>query len=91
MRGASGPSAARLEAIGAEVVNCWLDASEIGPVLARYHAVVLSHTDASQSGVAAAAIGAGVPVVAMPVGGLIEQVVDGVTGLVALRADARAG
>ena len=62
----------------------------LGPILARYHRPVLSHTDASQSGVAAAAFGAGLPVVAMPVGGLIEQVVDGVTGLLASRADAPA-
>jgi glycosyltransferase involved in cell wall biosynthesis len=52
--------------------------------------MVLSHVEASQSGVAAAALGAGMPVVATPVGGLIEQILDGRTGVVALRADAAA-
>lgn len=88
--GQLGSSAARLQALGAEVVNRWLSAAEIGDVLRRYHAVVLSHTEASQSGVAATAFGAGLPVVATPVGGLIEQVRDGVNGVLAERADAQA-
>jgi glycosyltransferase involved in cell wall biosynthesis len=49
--------------------------------------MVLPHVEASQSGVAATAFGAGLPVVCTPVGGLPEQVLDGVTGLVARRAD----
>ena len=44
----------------------------------------------SQSGVAATALGAGLPVVATPVGGLIEQIKDGQTGILAARADAPA-
>jgi glycosyltransferase involved in cell wall biosynthesis len=88
--GRLGAAEPRLRAMGAEVVNRWLDASEIGPILARHHAVILSHSDASQSGVAAAAFGAGLPVVATPVGGLIEQIQDGTTGSLALRADAPA-
>jgi glycosyltransferase involved in cell wall biosynthesis len=50
---------------------------------------VLAHTEASQSGIAAIAHGLGVPVIATPVGGLPEQVRDGITGLVATRADAQ--
>lgn len=88
--GKLGRNAARLDAMGAEVVNRWLTAQEVGTILRRFHAVVLSHIEASQSGVAAAAMHAGLPVVATPVGGLTEQITDGVTGLLAKRAEATA-
>ncbi|HEV7256393.1 MAG TPA: glycosyltransferase [Bosea sp. (in: a-proteobacteria)] len=81
-------TSSRLAALGAKVVNRWLAADEIAAALAEAHAVILSHVEASQSGVAAAAFGAGVPVVSTPVGGLIEQVRDGETGLLARRVDA---
>ncbi len=84
-----GPERARLTRLGAEVVNRWLDDHEIGPLLARYDAIALPHIEASQSGVAATAFGRGLPVVAMPVGGIGEQVIDGETG--ALAADESAG
>jgi glycosyltransferase involved in cell wall biosynthesis len=87
--GALGAATQRLSAMGAEVVNRWQTETEIGAIFARYHAIILSHTEASQSGVAAAAFGAGLPVVATPVGGLIEQVHDGINGVLALRPDAR--
>ena len=85
-----GDSAARLRALGVEVENRWIGEDEVAPLLARYDAMVLSHTSASQSGAAAAALGAGMPVVATPVGGLVDQVEDGVTGLIAGRVDAAA-
>lgn len=85
-----GASRARLEAMGAEVINRWLTEAEIGTLLPRFHAIVLSHIEASQSGVAAAAFGAGLPVIATPVGGIIEQVQDEITGVLAARADASA-
>ena len=81
--GNPGSSRARLEAMDGTVVNRWIRTEEVAPVFARYHAIVASHTEASQSGVVAAALGAGLPVVATPVGGLAEQVADGVTGTVA--------
>jgi glycosyltransferase involved in cell wall biosynthesis len=87
--GPLGGNAKRLEAMGADVVNRWLAAEEISAVLGRYHAVVLSHTEASQSGIAALAAGQGVPVVANPVGGLVEQIRDGRSGILARSADAR--
>jgi glycosyltransferase involved in cell wall biosynthesis len=58
--------------------------------LTRHHALVLSHVEASQSGVAAAALGHGLPIVATPVGGLREQVGAGGLGVVAQRCDAPA-
>lgn len=82
-----GANASRLSAMRAEVINRWLTEAEISTVLPRFHAMVLSHIESSQSGVAAAALGAGLPVIATPVGGIIEQVADGVTGLLAQRAD----
>ncbi|HLY45180.1 MAG TPA: glycosyltransferase family 4 protein [Stellaceae bacterium] len=80
----------RLAAIGAEVDNRWIDDREFSGILARHDLVVLSHTEASQSGVVAAAHGAGLPVVITPVGGLIEQVVPDLTGVVARSATAEA-
>ncbi len=79
----------RLKALGAEVTNRWIEDDEIRPLLARYDAIALSHIEASQSGVAAAAFGNCMPVVGMPVGGIAEQVVDGRTGVMAHRANAR--
>lgn len=78
----------RLTALQAEVVNRWLTEAEIAEALAKYDVVVLSHLAASQSGIAATAFGAGRPVVATPVGGLLEQVQHGISGLVAKRIDA---
>jgi glycosyltransferase involved in cell wall biosynthesis len=88
--GQLGNCADRLSAMGAEVVNRWLTELEIEAVLHRFHAVVLSHIEASQSGIVATALGAGLPTVVTPVGGLIEQVIDRQTGMIAARADASA-
>lgn len=84
------PNEERLNALGAEVVNRWLSDAEIEAILARYDVMVLSHVEASQSGVAAAAIGAGMPLVATPVGGLPEQIGAAGVGLIAERVDAAA-
>jgi glycosyltransferase involved in cell wall biosynthesis len=81
---------ARLAACGAEVINRWLDDDEIVPLLARYHAVALPYIEASQSGVAAVAFGSRMPVIAMPSGGLAEQVIEGKTGMIAREVSARA-
>jgi glycosyltransferase involved in cell wall biosynthesis len=78
----------RLAAIGATVDNRWIPDHEVADIFGRFHAVVLAHTEASQSGVAAAALGMGLPLIASPVGGLIEQVRDGETGVMAGTADA---
>lgn len=88
--GPLGDSAPRLAALGAEVVNRWLAPDEIAGALARAHAVALSYVEASQSGVAAAAYGAGLPVVATPVGGLAAQIEDGASGVLARAVTAEA-
>jgi glycosyltransferase involved in cell wall biosynthesis len=79
----------RLTALGAEIINRWLNDDEIPALLARYEAIALSHTEASQSGVAATAFGNCMPVVGMPVGGIAEQVIDGRTGVLAHRINAK--
>lgn len=86
--GPLGDAGPRLANLGVEVVNRWLTEGEIGDVLARHHVVVLSHVEASQSGVAAAAFGAGMPVIATPVGALVEQVRHEVDGLLSAHVDA---
>jgi glycosyltransferase involved in cell wall biosynthesis len=73
----------RLTALGAEVINRWLEDKEIAPLLARYDAMALPYIEASQSGVAAVAFGSCMPVIAMPSGGLAEQVIEGKTGVLA--------
>lgn len=73
----------RLSSLGAEVINRWVSEEEIGAALERYDALVAAHREASQSGVVAAALGANLPTVAMPVGALREQIRDGKTGVIA--------
>jgi len=80
----------RLKSLGVTVINRWLRDQELSELLATHDAVVLTHTEASQSGCAAAALGAGLPVITTPVGGLVEQVAHNVNGLVADRVDAAA-
>ncbi|ALK09737.1 glycosyltransferase family 4 protein [Blastochloris viridis] len=76
------PYRERLVALGAEIDNRWVGDDEIPSILARYDAAVLSHLEASQSGVAVAAFNCGLPVIATAVGGLMEQVRHEETGLV---------
>lgn len=56
-----------------QVENRWVPETEIGALLSWADAIVLSYTEASQSGVAAAAVAARRWVVATNVGGLVEQ------------------
>jgi glycosyltransferase involved in cell wall biosynthesis len=75
-----GPESPILDALrrlpGVSVENRWVPEEEVGTLLAWADAVVLSHREASQSGVAAAAAAAGRWVVATRVGGLAEQLKD---------------
>lgn len=86
--GPLGSDAERLARLGAEVVNRWLPDDEISAIIQRYHAIILSHTEASQSAVAATAFGMGCPVIATPVGGLTEQIRNDETGVLAVDVDA---
>lgn len=73
----------RLRALNACVVNRWLSHDELAEAFSNHDVVAAPHVEASQSGVIAAAFGAGLPVVATPVGGIVEQVTSGVNGLIA--------
>ena len=72
-----------LDAPGVSLDNRWIAEQEIPGILAEADILVAPYLEASQSGVIAAALAAGLPVVATPVGGLIEQVAPGETGLIA--------
>jgi glycosyltransferase involved in cell wall biosynthesis len=72
-----GPESPALDALracpGVTVENRWVPETEVGALLAWSDALILPYREASQSGVAAAAIAAGRPVIATRVGGLREQ------------------
>jgi glycosyltransferase involved in cell wall biosynthesis len=88
--GEIGQERARLNALGAQVVNKWIASADIAGILGRHDIVAVTHTEASQSGVIAAAHGAGLPVVATPVAGLTAQIIPEVTGLIATDLSAEA-
>ncbi len=73
----AGPESAELDALrrlpDVTVENRWVPETEVGDLLGWADALVLSHREASQSGVAAAALAAGRWVVGTRVGGLAEQ------------------
>jgi glycosyltransferase involved in cell wall biosynthesis len=73
----SGPESADLERLrampGVTVENRWVAESEIAALYGWADGVILSHREASQSGIAAAAIAARRWIVATRVGGLAEQ------------------
>ncbi|WP_270938301.1 glycosyltransferase family 4 protein [Falsiroseomonas oryzae] len=68
---------------GVTVESRWVAEAEIPDLLADAAAVVLPYREASQSGVVPQALALGVPVVATPVGGLLEQVRQGSGGVLA--------
>lgn len=87
----SGPESPSLQALrgcrGVTVENRWVPELEIGALLGWADAVILPYRDASQSGVAAAALAAGLKVIATRVGGLEEQLA-GATRAVLCEPDA---
>jgi len=79
-------------AIAGRVTVCegFLDMREAARLFAAADTVALPYLAASQSGVLLLAYGFHRPVVAYPVGGLVEAVVDGETGWICARPDADA-
>lgn len=75
---------------GVTVDNRWIPETEIAGIFAAADLVVVPYVEASQSGVIATAYASAIPVVATPVGGLIEQISHGNTGLVAAEVSAQA-
>ena len=82
-RGTIDAPAGSMRQPGLTIRTGWVAPDAIGSILAEADAIALPYLEASQSGVIAAAFGAGLPVVATPVGGLKEQVENGVTGVLA--------
>jgi glycosyltransferase involved in cell wall biosynthesis len=80
----------RLEAMGAHVTNRWIEPNEVEPLVKGYDVMVAANTEASQSGVIALAYSYGLPVVATPVGGIVDQVDHGSSGLLAREVSATA-
>lgn len=76
----SGPDSPALQVLSGlrdvSVENRWVPDAEIAALLGWADAVVLPYREASQSGVAAAALAAGRTVIATRVGGLAEQLGD---------------
>ncbi len=72
-----------LERLGVSVDNRWVADAEVSGIFSRHDLVAATHVEASQSGIVATALAHLRPVVVTPVGGLVEQVADGQTGLVA--------
>ena len=71
------PALAALRALpGVTVENRWVPEAEVSALLGWADALILTYTEASQSGVAAAALAAGRRLVATRVGGLTEQLQD---------------
>ncbi len=87
----SGPESATLDALralpGVTVENRWVPEDEVGCLLGWSDALVLPYREASQSGVAAAALAAGRRVLATRVGGLEEQLA-GAPGAILCEPDA---
>jgi glycosyltransferase involved in cell wall biosynthesis len=73
----SGPESSALVSLrslpGVVVENRWVPEDEIGGLLGWSDTVILPYREASQSGVAAAALAAGRRILATAVGGLVEQ------------------
>lgn len=80
----------KMRELGIDLRNHWIADRDIAEILASCDVMVASHKEASQSGIVAAALGAGMPVITTPVGGLREQVSHGETGRIAsaISADA---
>lgn len=70
------------------LINRWIESDEIARLVREHDLMVLPYTEASQSGVVAFACGAGLPVIATPVGGLPEQIAHLRSGIVARSVDA---
>lgn len=67
--------------------NRWIPEPEIETLLYGVDILIVPYTEASQSGVVAYAMATGTPVIATPVGGLSQQVIESNCGLVCERVD----
>ena len=73
-----------------QIINTGLTNSEIENLVSKSNLVVLPYIEASQSGVIAIAHSLSTPVVVTPVGGLVDQVVEGKNGIIAAEVTPKA-
>ena len=78
-----GADSAKLQKVGAHIVDKWLSNFEIEDLVRGSKLVVLPYIEASQSGVIAIAHSLSTPVVVTPVGGLVDQISVDKNGLIA--------
>lgn len=71
----------KIEKLGIKMLNYWISEEELCQLLSETDVVVLPYKRASQSGPASIALALGIPVIATQVGGLVEQVYDGINGI----------
>lgn len=89
--GAISPSSLRrIKDLGVGLVNTYVSDEDARAAMESHGVLVLPYTSATQSGVAAIALGNGLPCIASSVGALSEQIVDGVSGLIVPPGDAGA-
>jgi glycosyltransferase involved in cell wall biosynthesis len=79
-----------LEALGADITSRWIAPNEVESLVKGYDVMVAANIEASQSGVIALAYSYGLPVIATPVGGIVDQVPHGKSGLLAQEVSAAA-
>jgi glycosyltransferase involved in cell wall biosynthesis len=72
---------------GVEIVNRWIPDEDVYKYFYQSDVLVCPYKDASQSGAIPIAYSFSIPVVATDVGGLVEQVENGVTGILVPRDD----
>jgi glycosyltransferase involved in cell wall biosynthesis len=78
-----GPYQARIDSLRNVKLDLrYIPEEDIPAIFSENDIVILPYREATQSGVIAVAQTAGVPVVVTPVGGLVEQIQDGVTGII---------
>jgi glycosyltransferase involved in cell wall biosynthesis len=65
----------------ATIQEGWLSEQDLGELIDQSGLMIAPYREASQSGVVAASLALGCPCVVTPVGGLAEQIEDGVNGL----------
>lgn len=87
-RGQIDAPAHHIDQPGLSIATGWVAPDAIDGILRDADAIALPYLEASQSGVIAAAYGVPLPVIATPVGGLAEQIVEGETGVLAHSATA---
>jgi glycosyltransferase involved in cell wall biosynthesis len=80
----------RLEALGADITSRWIAPNEVESLVKGYDVMMAANIEASQSGVIALAYSYGLPVLATPVGGIVDQVAHGKSGLLAKEVSAAA-